>query len=299
MAGIKFKMNITSGFYPDMTEKVYHADPAPMPSISSSCAKTLVQKSPMHVYAEHPRLGGQHKEDTDEMNFGSLAHRILLGKGSDIAEFASDSWRGKEAAAFWDKAKADGKIPCLSKDLVRAESLAGVLLGQMQEVGLGHVFDLTNKEAQSEVAAFWQEGAAWCRALFDRIIINRAAMRVQIYDVKTMSQSAHPRACAARIASMGYDIQRAHYMRAIEILMPDFVGRIDFTFIFVETAAPFAITPVTLDGEWSAVGQSRWERALSKWQECTANNHWPGYASEVLRLEAPNWALSQEIDAAD
>ena len=167
----------------------------------------------------------------------------------------------------------------------------------MKEVGLGHVFDAANQEAQSEVAAFWQEGDAWCRALFDRLIISPD--RVRIYDVKTMSQSAHPQACAARIASMGYDIQRAHYMRAIEALLPDFAGRIDFTFIFVETVAPFAITPVTLDGEWSSVGQSRWERALVKWQECTATNHWPGYASDVLRLEAPKWALSQEMDAGE
>src|SRR6478736_1784528 len=118
-------MSITTpGFYHDLTEAQYHADPAPIPSLSSSCAKTLVQKSPMHAYAEHPRLGAAHREDTDEMDFGSLAHRLLLGKGAEIAELSSDSWRGKEAAAFWDKAKAEKKIPVLSKNLVRAESMA-------------------------------------------------------------------------------------------------------------------------------------------------------------------------------
>jgi len=253
----------------------------------------------MHAYAEHPRLGATHKEDTDEMDFGSLAHRLLLGKGAEIAELKADSWRGGEATKFWDKAKSEGKIPCLSKNLVRAESMAGVLLSQMADVGLGHVFDPANKDAKSEVAAFWQEGDAWCRALMDRLIIDHSNKRAHIFDIKTMSQSAHPRACAARIASMGYDIQKSHYVRAVETLLPDFAGRVSFTFIFVETVAPFAITPIQLDGEWSAVGQSRWERALSKWQECTANNHWPGYASETLRLEAPKWALSQEIDAGE
>jgi hypothetical protein len=290
-------MSITAGFYPKMSEAVYHADPAPIPSLSSSCAKTLVQKSPMHAYAEHPRLGATHKDGSDEMDFGSLAHRLLLGKGSDIAELEADTWRGKEAAAFWGKAKAAGKIPCLSKDLVRAEALAGVLLGQMNDMGLGAVFDPANKEAQSEVAGFWQEGDVWCRFLVDRLLMS--ANHAHIFDVKTMSQSAHPRACAARIASMGYDIQRAHYIRGVEALRPDLAGRVNFTFIFVETVAPFAITPVRLDGEWSAIGQSRWERALAKWQECTATNNWPGYANDILRLEAPKWALSQEMDAGE
>lgn len=280
-----------------MNEAEYHADPAPIPSLSSSCAKTLIDRSAMHAYAEHPRLGGMRKADTDEMDFGSLAHRILLGRGAEIAELQADSWRGGDAAKFWDKAKADKKIPCLSKDLVRAESMAGLIQAQMHDIGLGHVFRDQSSMAHSEVAAFWQECDAWCRALFDRLIVTPD--RIRVYDLKTMSQSAHPRACAARIASMGYDIQKSHYTRGLEVLFPEYAGRIDFTFIFVETAAPFAITPVQLDGEWSAVGQSRWERALAKWQECTANNYWPGYAGDILRLEAPKWALSQEIDAAE
>lgn len=288
-------MNITPGLYPNMSERIYHSDPAPMPSLSSSCAKTLIDKSPMHAWHEHPRFGGKPFESSDEMEFGELAHKLLLGRGSEIALCPNDTWRGKEAALFWDTAKAANKIPVLQKNLDRANAMSDSVRGQLASMGLDYVLT----QGQSEVAGFWKEADVWCRMLADRLIIDENRLRASIFDIKTMSQSAHPRACAARIASMGYDVQRAHYLRGLGAIRPDLAGRIDFTFIFMETSAPFAVTPVTIDGEWSAVGESRWNRALEKWRTCIASNEWPGYAQDVLRLEAPNWALSQEIDAGE
>lgn len=286
-------MNIIPGFYPNMSEKIYHSDPAPIPSLSSSCAKTLVAKSPMHAYAEHPRLGGKIVESSDEMEFGDLAHKLLLGKGADISVCPNDTWRGKESAEFWDNAKKEGKIPVVQKTLERARAMVAAILKQLPALGLNQV----TQDGQAEVCGFWKEGDAWLRFMCDRLIIWEHEGRGHIYDWKTMSQSAHPRACAARIANMGYDIQRAHYLRGLEALRPDLAGRIDFTFLFVETFGPYAVTPIQLDGEWSAIGQSKWERALQKWKECQASGEWPGYAQDTIRLEAPKWALMQEIEA--
>lgn len=288
------------GFFPQLSEAQYHADPCPEPSFSSSIGKIIIEKSPLHARLAHPRLGiGRVDDSSDEMDFGELAHKLLLGKGAEIAEFIGDSWRGKEAAAFWDLAKAGGRIPALTKKILIAKAMVQEVRSQLDAMGLGYAFSPEDAEGASEVAAFWKEGATWCRALMDRLIIRKSAGRIEIFDFKTMSQSAHPKACAARIASMHYDLQRAHYVQGAQALLPDYAGRISFTFIFAETSGPFAVTPVRLTGEWATIGVSKWSRALSTWQACVLANKWPSFTDKILELEPPPWALASEMGAED
>lgn len=289
-------MNVDSpGFFPDMSESDYHADPAPAPSLSSSIAKVLIGKSPLHAWTSHPRLGGSiEAESSEEMDFGELGHKLLLGKGAEIVVAEDfENWKKDAAKEFRATHRAEGKIVCLPKTRDRAQAMVAAILKQLPAMGLGYI----TQDGQSEVCGFWKEGAAWCRFMADRLIIDEKKGRAEIWDWKTMSQSAHPRACAARIASMSYDLQRAHYIQGVQALRPDLAGRITHRFIFVETAPPFAVTPVDLDGEWATVGVSKFMRALAKWQECTASGIWPGYGTEVQRLEAPPWALAAEMGA--
>lgn len=287
---------MTQGFH-NLTSAEYHADPCPEPSLSSSIAKMLVSQSPAHAFAAHPKLGGGMAEDgTAEMEFGELAHRLILGKGAEVAILESDSWRGKEAAAFWDAARLAQQIPCLRKTHTRAETMAAQVKRQLLDMNID-AFEGPNEHAQSEVVAIWQEGKTWCRAMIDRMIIREKEGFIDLYDFKTMSQSAHPKACASRIASMRYDIQRAHYIQGVQKLRPDMAGRIRWTFIFAETTAPFGVTPLQIDGEWSAVGLSAWLRSLELWQTCLASGKWPSYTDKIVIAEAPPWALAQEIGA--
>ncbi len=285
---------LSSGFH-YITAAQYHADPCASPSLSSSIAKILIEKSPLHAYCEHPQLGGTFTDDsTDEMDFGSLAHKLLLGSGADIATFEGETWRGKDASAFWDEAKAAGYIPCLLKNRLRAQEMTKGVRLQMATMGLDYVFS-EQGDGISEVVVIWQEGETWCRAMIDRMI-ERNGM-IELWDFKSMSQSAHPKACASRIASMGYDLQRAHYIQGVQMLRPEMAGRILWRFAFAETARPFAVTPIQLHGEWATIGVSKWCRALALWQECLKSGKWPTYTDKLLTAEAPPWALAQEIGA--
>ena len=49
----------------DIPPREYHADPCPAPSLSRSIAKLLVERSPAHAYAAHPRLGGPRNRAID------------------------------------------------------------------------------------------------------------------------------------------------------------------------------------------------------------------------------------------
>ncbi len=272
----------------------YHADPVAVPSLTSSCAWTISSKSPMHAKAECARLGGQGIEPTDAMDFGSVAHEIMLGKGGGFAIWDGKDWRGKEAGAFWDKAMAEGLTPMKAADHARVLLAVTAWKRQLADFGLGYVFDMDDADGQSEVVAVWRDGEAWCRAMIDRVFIQRA----YIWDLKTMTQSAHPKACEATIKSRGLDLRSEFYKKGISANYPDLQGRVKQGFIFAETEPPFALTPIAeLDGMWRTLGQSKCARAVDAWVRCLAANQWPGYVSAPVVAECPKYELDKEFGA--
>src|SRR5512135_3837265 len=101
------------GIY-DLPADVYHADPVPTGSLSSSGARLLLPPStPAHFRwaREHPR------PSTPAMDFGRAAHRIVLGVGEDLVEVQADSWRTKAAQQAADEARAAGKTPLLTETM--------------------------------------------------------------------------------------------------------------------------------------------------------------------------------------
>ena len=57
----------------------------PIPALSYSIAKILIGESPRHAWCAHPLLGNMRGEPTAEMDFGQVAHKLMLGRGVDFA----------------------------------------------------------------------------------------------------------------------------------------------------------------------------------------------------------------------
>ena len=281
------------GFY-DLTAAEYHADPCETPSLSSSIAKILISQSPLHAFTKHPRFNKQVEAfSTSELEFGDVVHQLALGKGHGFAIWAGKSWAGKEAGAFWDAALAANKTPIKQADYDRAQAVVASLRKQLEAFGLNYVLDpLTGT---TEQVCVWKSGPTWMRAMFDRWIPNAR----EIWDIKTISRSAHPKAVASQIINMGYDLQAEFYKMGPNHLFRETPGyRVDFGFIFVETSYPYACFPCRLNGEWKTIGISKASRAIAAWADCMESHKWPGYISDrVPNLEPPSWALSQEIGA--
>lgn len=280
----------------DIAPEQYHADPCATPSLSASIAKLLVDRSPRHAWAAHPRLGGLARESSDSMDSGTLIHRLLLGAGADLAVIDAADYRTNAAKAAREEARAAGKLPVLAGKLAEANAKAEKLREQLRAFGV----DLN---ARSEVPIEWHEYAGTgepvlCRAMLDHVDFERG----QIWDLKTIT-CAHPDACARAMVAYGYDLQEAAYRSALRHLCPEWSGREDFTFLFLELHPPHCVLPVRSDGQFRAMGDARWQRALGLWKSCLASNHWPGYAADAVRLSPPNWALakamSEGIDVGD
>lgn len=271
----------------DVDETAYHQDPCETPSLSSSVAKVLIGKSPMHAHHVHPRLGNGPREDKKEWDLGNLAHKLVLGKGREIAVIDADDYRKADARAARDQARAEGKIPALREQYDNATVAAGVIAARLGDMGI-----VLNGE--SEVPIAWQErsnhGQIWCRGLVDHIVFD--GDHAIVYDFKT-SRSAHPAACARAVLSYRYDIQQAAYVSGVSRVWPKVAGRVEFVFLFAEMVAPFGVTPGRIDDVLREHGEDGWTKAVVDFGESLSSGQWPGYTNSIVTLEAPGWMINE------
>ena len=267
------------GFY-DLTAAEYHADPICEPSLSSSVAAQVVLESPAHARLSHPRLNPDYepRKASDAMEFGNAVHSLALGKGCEVARWDGSTWVPAEAKAFRAQAIAAGKIPLKINDHTRAQDCANALHRQLDEMGLGYV--LTDGEPEKVIA--WKEGEFWMRAMLDRWIPDRNL----IVDIKTTGKSAHPQQAGRTARAMGYDIRSEFYLRGASKLtgIPARKGGLGFMFLFIETSAPYCLTPCFLDEESQARGRRMCGQAIDTWARCMEAKTWPGYATSAVEI---------------
>lgn len=277
----------------EVTTAEYLADPAPEPSLSSSIAKLLLDRSPAHARLAHPKLGGVAPTGTAATDIGTLIHRYVLGKGAEVAVIDADDYRTNAAREARDEAREHGRIPALARVVGVAVAAAVCIRRELERVGV--VLD-----GESEVAILWQEqaenGPIWCRGMLDHVL-ERDGM-LHVYDLKTI-HCAHPDDCTRSAINYGYDIQQEAYTRAAERLWPEYEGRIEFRFLFVEPDPPHAVTVAQLDATMRERGRRRWREAVETWSRCLHTNAWPGYAQEPVTLWSPGWLLQRESEAAE
>lgn len=272
-----------------MAASVYHADPCPVPSLTASIAHVLCNRSPRHAWELHPKLGGKRREPTAAMDFGTVVHALLLGQEQELVPVQADDWRTAAARELRDAARRAGQCAVLTAELETARAAVKAIKAQLKPFGL-------KLNGKSEVSVFWCERAdngatVQCRGRLDHLVLAR--LRATIVDLKTC-RSAHPRACESHAYEYGYDIQCAAYRSALGSVMPDLLGREGFRFIFAEVDEPYVVTCFEPAGSFRELGERRWRRAINTWEECLRTKKWPGYATGVLRLEAPQYALLNE-----
>lgn len=259
------------------------------PTLSQSIAKLIVDKSPLHAWANHPRLGNcADRGDTKAMDDGTLMHHMLLGTGADsVVLIDADNYRTKAAQEARDAATAAGKLPVIAAKHNELKLGVGMIRDRMADAGVDmDLFDA----AQSEAGILWYEGDVACRGRMDKLHVGRRT----IWDVKK-SRNAHPLACAKHMLGYGYDIQWAAYTSAVEQLTGA-PGEVDFQFIFIEDKAPYAVTVGRPDGIMRELGARKWKQAVATWKACMESGKWPGYATAPVNLEAPAWAIGQQME---
>lgn len=278
------------GIY-EMPDTQYHADPCPVPSLSAGCAETLLFKSAAHAFTEHPRLDANKRFTFNAAtDAGSIAHALLFEGIDKMAVIDADDWRTKVAKEARDAARAEGKIPLLTKQVEPIKAMVASarrawarnddLLGYAPEDGVG------------ERSCFWKEGDTWLRMRPDWLSNDRRI----IIDGKFTATSAHPSAFARQILAMAYDLRAAFYCRGVKALWET---ECKYLFLVVESEPPYEAVIIGVGPTYVSLGNDKAQLAIDTWAECMRTCKWPGYGNKIFYADAPAYALTQWEERAE
>lgn len=271
-------VDVIPGVY-DIPEDQYHADPVPDGSLSSSGARKLLTTCPALFMYE--RLNPP--QSTPEFDFGTAAHRMVLGVGKEIGVVEAKDWRTKAANERAEAIRASGAVPLLRHEFRAVQDMAAAL----REHPLASAL-LAPGRGDAEQTLIWQDAptGVWRRALIDWLPESTPG-RMLIADYKT-TKSAHPDAIRRAVHQYGYHQQHAWYVDGVRAL--GLASEVAMLFIFQEKTPPYLVTVAELAADAVRVGRDRNRRALDIFRQCTESGHWPGYTDEVAYVSLPPWA---------
>lgn len=280
------------GMHLDISERVYHADPCPAPSLSASSAKVLLNRSARAFQWQHPRLRPAHLppiEDnwSDQAVFGTVVHKLVLGRGKDVVEVDADAWR--TAASKQERADitAAGKVAILKHRLVEAKVIADELRQRVRYTA----------DTPTEVVLIWLDHATdgtpvWCRAMLDALPEPHL-----IEDLKITGAELSDAFVARQVGSMFYDFSMAWYRRGLAAVRPDLAGRVRCRLTFGERKEPFDVFPLDLTEGNLHVADRQTQAAIDRFAACTAAGAWPGIAPRPRSLDLPDWHQRAFLEA--
>jgi len=286
-----------AGIHFGVPEADYHADTLlPIPTLSSTLARLVLARSPLHAWTAHPRLNPAW-EPTEKKTFdiGRAAHRAVLGRGSDYAAYPAEYLASngaastKEAKDWAEEQRAEGRTPLKFDEIDQICAMAVSVNRQLAAMGIK--LDPT----RSEVVALAEIDGIWCRAMIDNAPTDP---RLPLYDLKSTTD-ASPESLAKTIASYGYDLQAAHYLAVWKAATGEDRR---FRIIFVEKEAPYGVQVAELyrkpgdEADWFDHADALARDARRIWGECLRSGNWPCYPSRVAVIGAPGWHLTKMED---
>lgn len=273
------------GLYDGIPEAVYHADPVPGGSLSSSGARKLLAPSCPALFKYDQDHKQPHKKTYD---IGTAAHKLVLGEGPKLIVVDAARWDTDKIKAEVAAIRAEGNVPLKRHEYELVKKMADELkrhpiAGALFQPGTG----------RPEQSMFWKDPGTGviCRARLDWLPTQVKGRRLIIGDYKT-TKSAAPHEIAKSVADYGYHQQDDFYRRGARELG---IGGSDtsFVFVFQQKTAPYLVTVVELDHEARRIGRERNDHALKTYAQCKETGVWPGFSDDITMLSLPAWAERQ------
>ena len=257
----------------DISEAEYHADPCPEPSLSSSIATVMMERSPLHAWHQHPRLNPDFEpEERNIFDKGRVAHKVIVeGSEDGILIFDYPDWRTAEAKK--------------NRDYIRKEGLTPILRHQFDEVS--PMIDMFNEsiwlpKSQREQTIVWEEDGFWFRIRVD-ILPHEGPT---FYDYKTTQLSAGPGGWGRRNI-WNYMMQMALYCRGVHKVLG--WQNPEMQFIVQENTPPYAVCTLAADEDGRMAAEVQLDRVIEEWKDCLTHDEWPGYGGGPHYVFAPSW----------
>lgn len=276
------------GIYADIPDAIYHDDPVPGGSLSSTGARQLLSSPAIFRYRQ------THREETRTFDIGHAVHALVLGVGMRVVEIPADKLAANGAAStkaakeFIDETRAAGQIPLKGGDFYPIRMMAEAVLAHPT------ARRLLEQDGIPEASIFAPDPITgeWMRARPDYLPERTSGPTVAV-DLKT-ADSAHPGNFRRSAAKWGYHQQAPYYLDALTTVRGDDAPVMRF--VVVEKSEPWLVSVCELDAEAIDRGRELNRAALDLWHRCRETGLWPGYGDEVHRISLPMWALFDDDD---
>ena len=236
-----------------------------------------ILRSGLHCWHQNAKLNPEWKaRESKEMDAGAVAHRLLLGKGREIAELDFKDFKTKAAQEARDAAYAAKQIPILARKMPARRKMVDAALAYVAGSEIAGVLD----KGIAEHSMFWKENGTPCRGTPDW---KNDDLRI-VLDYKTTAGSADPDAFVRQIVGAGYDLQAVHYRRGAKAQTLQ-AHPYRFIWLAQENEAPYACSLIAMDPAMEALAERKWDYAIGLWKHAIKTNVWRGYPSRIAYLE--------------
>lgn len=268
-------MVMTARVYPDMSNADYHA----APGLSASGAKMLLPPSTPAQY----KYAREHATYKDIYDFGSAAHKVALDSDDVLEVIDAERWTG-DAKIRRDEARAAGRIPIKAKDYAHIITMAE----QIRRHPLASW--LLDQPGKPEQSVFWDDERTGVplRCKLDKMP-DAAPWTVYIAEYKS-TNAADLESFSRTVRNLNYHVQTAFQLEAARQAGLDDVK---FLWIAQEKTPPYLVGVYELSPFDLDIGNKLMRQAIDIYAECTTNDEWPGYPSEVQTVEFPAWYVEQ------
>lgn len=249
------------GLIYDMSDEVYHADPVPGGSLSSSLARRLTEHVPAKAIATHVN-----RKPTASMNLGKAAHLYALGAGPELIVWQYDGRTKDGKAERAEHAEDIATERAVAVTAAERDQVLGMAAALRSDPEVAAMLDA----GSPEVSVFWREQGAWCRGRFDLL--------GEVGDDYKTCDDASPRGFERAMSTYGYHQQADFYLRGLRAIGHP-AGERPMRFICQEKQAPYLVQIHTCDELAMEVAAALNDRAIDIYAASVASGEWPGYPS--------------------
>jgi hypothetical protein len=271
----------------DIPMEDYQADPCLSPSLSRSAAVQLINRSPRHLWASHPRLNPEYEREERELfDLGTSFHDMLLTEGRNVEVIDGfNDWKKDAAKAARAAARERGMTPMLRHQFERTETMVQAVKAQMPD---WEELAYSMSSGVPELTLIWEEetpfGPIFCRCRLDW----KAGAGNLHPDWKSTEGGAGPEEWAQKVMWQNdAHIQAAFYERGMRKVLDQPEARLFFA--VAELKFPHCIATHRPTPEAVAMADRAVQWAINRFGYCLHKNRWPGYFPKMAWVDPPPW----------
>jgi hypothetical protein len=274
-AAVEAPAEVEPGLY-NIDAELYHSDPIPGGSLSSSGARKLVAECP----AKFKYWLDNQEPPKKALDFGTAAHKLVLDDGPELILVDAEKWNTNAIKAEVEAIREAGNIPLKRHELDQVNAMAAALRADPDAAAL-----LEPGSGVAEQSAFWEDNGVWRRARFDWLRHDG-----QIVDYKT-ARSCRREDLERAFNEHGYPQQQEWYIDAgvaLDVADPEK----PFQFVLQEKEPPYLVVVTTCDPMAREIGRHLNTVALNTYAICRDSGEWPGYLPNPMTA-LPSWVERQ------